>query len=35
MATAVTTGVVAAALEAHNWATAYYTVSPGPVTANG
>src|SRR5258705_405078 len=33
MATAVTTGVVAAALEAHNWATAYYTVSPGPRTA--
>ena len=34
MATAVTTGVVAAALESHDWATAYYTVSPGAVTAN-
>ena len=35
MATAVTTGVVAAVLEARNWATAYYTVTPGPLTANG
>ena len=34
MATAVTTGVVAAALEARNWATSYYTVNPGRLTAS-